>query len=75
MALGTAGFTAALAIHRMEHNGQRSRDGSDRCHGGNRWCRKRRDRSAQFSHGYEVMALTGKTDQQPYLESARALPE
>ena len=23
MALGTAGFTAALAIHRMEHNGQR----------------------------------------------------
>ena len=22
MALGTAGFTAALAIHRMEHNGQ-----------------------------------------------------
>ena len=27
MALGTAGFTAALAIHRMEHNGQRPQGG------------------------------------------------
>ncbi|MCP4091278.1 MAG: alcohol dehydrogenase catalytic domain-containing protein, partial [Gammaproteobacteria bacterium] len=27
MALGTAGFTAALAVHRMEHNGQKPEHG------------------------------------------------
>ncbi len=71
MRIGTAGYTAALAIHRMEQNGQ-SPDGGpvvvtgatggvgsvaiDMLHGG----------------GYEVVAVTGKADKIDYLKSIGA---
>jgi len=71
MQIGTAGYTAALAIHRMEQNGQ-SPDGGpvvvtgatggvgsiavDMLHG----------------RGYGVVAVTGKSDQCDYLKSIGA---
>ena len=71
MQIGTAGFTAALAIHRMEQNGQRPESGPvvvtgatggvgsiavDMLHG----------------RGYEAVALTGKAEQADYLKSIGA---
>ena len=71
MQIGTAGYTAALAIHRMEQNNQ-SADGGrivvtgatggvgsiavDMLHG----------------RGYEVVAVTGKADKSDYLKSIGA---
>ena len=48
MALGTAGFTAALAIHRMERNGQTS---SARTHRRNRRHRRRRQSRHRHARG------------------------
>ncbi len=71
MTIGTAGFTAALAIHRMEENGQTPEQGPivvtgatggvgsvaiDMLAGG----------------GYEVMAFTGKSDRSDYLRQLGA---
>ena len=71
MQIGTAGYTAALAIHRMEQNGQLPENGPvvvtgatggvgsiaiDMLHG----------------RGYEVVALTGKADEVDYLKSIGA---
>ena len=43
MAFGTAGFTAAIAVIRMEDNGQIPIKGTDHCYRCNRWRRQFRD--------------------------------
>jgi len=71
MALGTAGFTAALAIHRMEHNGQAASNGPIAVTGASGGVGSIAiDMLA--SRGYEVIAITGKADAVPYLESLGA---
>ena len=66
MMVGTAGFTAALAIHRMEHNGTHPKGGPIVVTGAtggvgsiavNMLARR----------GYEVVAVTGKKESQGYL--------
>ncbi len=67
MALGTAGFTAALALHRMEVNGQNPEMGPILVTGATGGV-------GSFAvnifdgEGYTVTAVTGKTDQHAYLE-------
>jgi NADPH2:quinone reductase len=67
MALGTAGFTAGLALHRMENNGQRpdmgpivvtGASGGVGCFAVNIF----------DGEGFEVHAVTGKMEQHGYLE-------
>ena len=71
MMVGTAGFTAALAIHRMEHNGTHPKGGPIVVTGAtggvggiavNILARR----------GYEVVAITGKADAQEYLRKLGA---
>ncbi|MGE5625559.1 MAG: oxidoreductase [Bacillota bacterium] len=71
MMIGTAGFTAALAIHRMEHNGTRPKGGPVLVTGAtggvgslavNMLARR----------GYEVVAVTGKKDSLEYLKALGA---
>jgi acrylyl-CoA reductase (NADPH) len=71
MMIGTAGFTAALAIHRMEHNGSHPRGGPIVVTGAtggvgsiavNMLARR----------GYEVVAVTGKKESQEYLKKLGA---
>ena len=71
MMIGTAGFTAALAIHRMEHNGTHPKGGPVVVTGAtggvgsiavNMLARR----------GYEVVAVTGKPDAQGYLKQLGA---
>jgi acrylyl-CoA reductase (NADPH) len=71
MMVGTAGFTAALAIHRMEHNGLRPKGGPVVVTGAtggvggiaiNMLARR----------GYEVVAVTGKRESQDYLKQLGA---
>ena len=67
MALGTAGFTAALAVDRMEHNGQSPDKGPILVNGATGGV-------GSFAIdmlsglGYEVTAFTGKRDQDDYLK-------
>jgi NADPH2:quinone reductase len=67
MVLGTAGFTAGLALYRMEANGQRPDMGPILVTGASGGV-------GSFAvnifngEGYEVTAVTGKADQHPYLE-------
>jgi NADPH2:quinone reductase len=67
MALGTAGFTAGLALHRMETNGQRPDMGPVLVTGATGGV-------GSFAvnifdgEGFEVHAVTGKKEQQSYLE-------
>ena len=67
MALGTAGFTAALALHRMENNGQRPDMGPILVTGatGGVGCFAV---NIFDGEGFEVHAVTGKREQQSYLE-------
>jgi NADPH2:quinone reductase len=66
MQIGTAGFTAALAIHRMEQNGQRPEGGPIVVTGATGGVGSLAiDMLA--GRGYEVVALTGKADQKGYL--------
>ncbi|HET7649584.1 MAG TPA: oxidoreductase [Gammaproteobacteria bacterium] len=71
MALGTAGFTAALAIHRMEHNGTHPKGGPVIVTGATGGV-------GSFAvnmlakRGYEVVAVTGKADAQDYLKQLGA---
>ncbi len=71
MALGTAGYTAALAIQRMEDNGQIPERGPIVVTGATGGV-------GSFSInmlaniGYEVIAFTGKTEQEPYLKALGA---
>jgi NADPH2:quinone reductase len=71
MALGTAGFTAALAIHRMERNGQAPAQGPVVVTGATGGVGSIAiDMLA--ARGYEVIAVTGKSEASAYLESLGA---
>ncbi len=76
MALGTAGFTAALAVHRMEQNGQQPAGGDIVVTGATGGVGSLAiDMLA--GRGYRVVALTGKQDQSAYLQAlgaAQVLP-
>lgn len=71
MVLGTAGFTAALAIHRLEHNGQTPAAGPIVVTGATGGV-------GSFAidmlaaRGYEVAAVTGKSAAADYLKSLGA---
>jgi acrylyl-CoA reductase (NADPH) len=71
MALGTAGFTAALAIHRMEQNGQTPAGGPIAVSGATGGV-------GSFAidmlsrRGYRVVAVSGKADAAPYLKELGA---
>jgi acrylyl-CoA reductase (NADPH) len=71
MQLGTAGFTAALAIHRMEQNGQRPENGAVIVTGATGGVGSLAI-DMLSGRGYEVVALTGKREQSTYLESIGA---
>ncbi|MFL6548573.1 MAG: oxidoreductase [Povalibacter sp.] len=71
MALGTAGFTAALAIHQMERNGQLPEHGEIVVTGASGGVGSLAiDMLA--GRGYRVVALTGKQDAESYLKSIGA---
>jgi acrylyl-CoA reductase (NADPH) len=71
MALGTAGFTAALAIHRMERNGQAPGRGPIVVTGATGGVGSLAiDMLA--ARGYEVIAVSGKPESSGYLESLGA---
>ena len=71
MQMGTAGFTAALAIHRMEQNDQRPEKGPILVTGATGGVGSLAiDMLA--GRGYEVVALTGKSEQADYLASIGA---
>lgn len=71
MSLGTAGFTAALAVHRMEQNGQTPQDGEILVTGATGGVGSLAiDMLA--GRGYRVVALTGKKDSVAYLEQLGA---
>jgi len=71
MALGTAGFTAALAIHRMERNGQAPERGPIVVTGATGGVGSVAiDMLA--GRGYEVIAVTGKAESSEYLKSLGA---
>ncbi|MDD4929969.1 MAG: YhdH/YhfP family quinone oxidoreductase [Gallionella sp.] len=68
MALGTAGFTAALAIHRLEQNELRPENGRVIVTGATGGVASLAIQMlAQL--GYSVVALTGKENERDYLES------
>ena len=71
MSLGTAGFTAALAIHRMEHNGQAPQNGPVVVTGATGGVGSIAiDMLA--GRGYEVIAVTGKAGSVDYLRALGA---
>jgi NADPH2:quinone reductase len=71
MAIGTAGYTAALAIHRMERNGQRPEGGEIVVTGATGGVGSLAiDMLA--GRGYKVAALTGKKSATAYLEQLGA---
>jgi NADPH2:quinone reductase len=71
MSLGTAGFTAALAIHRMEHNGQTPAKGPIVVTGATGGVGSIAiDMLA--GRGYEVVAVSGKAEAADYLKSLGA---
>ncbi len=71
MALGTAGFEAALALQRMENNGQRPQGGPVAVTGATGGVGSLAiDIFAKL--GYEVVAITGKVQERDYLVSLGA---
>ncbi len=66
MALGTAGFTAALAIYQMEHNGQKPEQGPIVVNGATGGVGSLAI-DILAGRGYEVIAITGKSDAHTYL--------
>jgi acrylyl-CoA reductase (NADPH) len=66
MRLGTAGFTAALAVHRMEQNGQRPEGGPVVVTGATGGVGSIAINMLK-SRGYEVVAVSGKSDADAYL--------
>lgn len=71
MKIGTAGFTAALAIHRMEQNGQAPAQGPVLVNGATGGVGSLAiDMLA--GRGYEVVALSGKADADAYLKDIGA---
>ena len=71
MQIGTAGYTAALAIHRMEQNGQ-SPDGGAVVVTGATGGVGSVAVDMLDGRGYEVVAVTGKSEQSDYLKSIGA---
>ena len=71
MQIGTAGFTAALAIHRMEQNGQLPEQGPVVVTGATGGVGSLAIDMLD-ARGYEVVALTGKQDATDYLQSIGA---
>jgi acrylyl-CoA reductase (NADPH) len=71
MLIGTAGFTAALAIHRMEQNGLNPSQGEVLVNGATGGVGSLAiDMLA--GRGYEVVALTGKQESESYLKQLGA---
>lgn len=68
MALGTAGFTAALAIHRLEQNELRPENGKVIVTGATGGVASLAIQMLA-QRGYHVVALTGKTTEHDYLRS------
>lgn len=71
MALGTAGFTAALCLYRMEANGQRPEAGPIVVTGASGGVGSLAVNMLTAA-GYEVHAISGKVDQFDYLEQLGA---
>ncbi|HEY1872900.1 MAG TPA: oxidoreductase [Steroidobacteraceae bacterium] len=71
MALGTAGFTAALAIHRMEQNGQAPAGGAIAVTGATGGVGSLAIDMLTV-RGYRVVAVSGKADAAPYLKELGA---
>jgi NADPH2:quinone reductase len=71
MALGTAGFTAAFAVHRMEQNGQTPERGEIIVTGATGGVGSLAI-SMLAGRGYDVVALTGKRDAEAYLKGLGA---
>jgi acrylyl-CoA reductase (NADPH) len=71
MQIGTAGYTAALAIHRMEQNGQLPENGPIVVTGATGGVGSIAIDMLD-SRGYEVVAVTGKADQAEYLQAIGA---
>jgi NADPH2:quinone reductase len=71
MQLGTAGYTAALAIHRMEQNGQLPENGPVVVTGATGGVGSIAV-DILAARGYEVVAVTGKADKVDYLKSIGA---
>ena len=71
MAIGTAGFTAALAVHRLEINGQRPESGPMIVTGATGGVGTIAI-DLLAGRGYDVTALTGKTGESDYLRTLGA---
>ena len=71
MALGTAGFTAALAIHRMEQNGQAPSGGPIAVTGASGGVGSIAI-DMLSARGYRVVAVSGKAEAVPYLKELGA---
>ena len=71
MAIGTAGFTAALAVARMEQNDQSKDNGAVLVTGATGGVGSLAINILSTA-GYEVVAFTGKTDQHDYLRQLGA---
>ncbi len=71
MALGTAGFTAGLAIDRMEHNGQTPEKGAIAVTGATGGVGSLAI-DMLSARGYEVVAITGKASSADYLRGLGA---
>lgn len=71
MALGTAGFTAGLALHRMEQNGQSPEHGEVLVTGATGGVGSLAIDMLN-RRGYQAVALTGKQDQAEYLNQIGA---
>ncbi|MBW3567964.1 MAG: oxidoreductase [Proteobacteria bacterium] len=71
MMVGTAGFTAALAVHRMEHNGLKP-DGGPVVVTGATGGVGSLAVNMLAGRGYEVVAVTGKRESQDYLKKLGA---
>lgn len=71
MAIGTAGFTAALAIHRMEQNGQRPENGEVVVTGASGGVGSLAT-DMLAGRGYKVVAVTSKKSSEAYLQSVGA---
>ncbi len=71
MQLGTAGFTAALAIHRMETNGQHAGDGPVAVTGASGGVGSLAV-AMLAGRGYRVVAMSAKAQAKPWLEALGA---
>ncbi len=71
MQIGTAGYTAGLAIHRMEQNGQRPENGPVVVTGATGGVGSIAIDMLD-ARGYEVVAVTGKVNEESYLKDIGA---